>query len=116
MASRPTRSSCSDPRPTSSGSGMPWATWFVGGKINLAHVTCDVWAERTPDRVAALSETEDGEVRQLTYRELRETADRLANGLASLGIGEGDAVGIFMPMAPEIVAATPAFAKIGAIY
>src|SRR5918996_668411 len=85
---------------------LPWATWFVGGKINLAHVTCDVWAERAPDRVAALSETEDGEVRQLTYRELRETADRLANGLASLGIGEGDAVGIFMPMAPEIVAAT----------
>ena len=96
--------------------GIPWATWFVGGKINLAHVTCDVWAERTPDRVAALSETEDGEVRQLTYRELRETADRLANGLASLGIGEGDAVGIFMPMAPEIVAATLACAKLGAIY
>jgi acetyl-CoA synthetase len=96
--------------------GIPWATWFVGGKINLAHVTCDVWAERTPDRIAALSETEDGEVRQLTYRELRETADRLANGLASLGIGEGDAVGIFMPMAPEIVAATLACAKLGAVY
>jgi acetyl-CoA synthetase len=96
--------------------GIPWAKWFVGGKINLAHATCDVWADRTPDRVAALSETEDGEVRQLTYRELRETADRLANGLASLGIGEGDAVGIFMPMAPEIVAATLACAKLGAVY
>ncbi|HJV04762.1 MAG TPA: AMP-binding protein, partial [Actinomycetota bacterium] len=96
--------------------GIPWARWFVGGKINLAHVTCDLWAERTPDRIAALSETEDGEVRRLTYRELREAADQLANGLASLGIGAGDAVGIFMPMAPEIVAATLACAKLGAVY
>jgi acetyl-CoA synthetase len=96
--------------------GVAWSKWFVGGRINLAHVTCDVWAERTPDRVAVLSEGEDGEVRRVTYRELREMADRLASGLASLGVGERDAVGIFMPMAPEIVAATLACAKIGAIY
>jgi acetyl-CoA synthetase len=96
--------------------GIAWSKWFVGGRINLAHVTCDVWAERTPDRVAVLSEGEDGEVRRVTYRELREMADRLANGLASLGVGERDAVGIFMPMAPEIVAATLACAKLGAIY
>jgi acetyl-CoA synthetase len=96
--------------------GIAWSKWFVGGRINLAHVTCDVWADRTPDRVAVLSEGEDGEVRRLTYRELREMADRLAHGLASLGIRERDAVGIFMPMAPEIVAATLACAKLGAIY
>jgi acetyl-CoA synthetase len=96
--------------------GIPWSTWFVGGRINLAHVTCDVWAERTPDRIAVISEGEDGEVRRVTYRELREMADRLAHGLASLGVGERDAVGMFMPMAPEIVAATLACAKLGAIY
>jgi acetyl-CoA synthetase len=96
--------------------GIAWSKWFVGGRINLAHVTCDVWAERTPDRVAVISEGEDGEVRRVTYRELREAADRLAHGLSSLGVGEGDAVGIFMPMAPEIVAATLACAKLGAIY
>jgi acetyl-CoA synthetase len=96
--------------------GIPWSTWFVGGRINLAHVTCDVWAERTPDTVAVISEGEGGGVRRFTYRELREMADRLAHGLASLGVGERDAVGIFMPMAPEIVAATLACAKLGAIY
>src|ERR687891_295155 len=61
--------------------GIAWSKWFVGGRINLAHVTCDVWAERTPDRVAVISEGEDGEVRRVTYRELREMADRLAHGL-----------------------------------
>jgi acetyl-CoA synthetase len=96
--------------------GIPWSTWFVGGRINLAHVTCDVWAERTPDRIAVISEGEDGEVRRVSYGELREMADRLALGLASLGVGERDAVGIFMPMAPEIVAATLACAKLGAVY
>ena len=96
--------------------GVPWATWFAGGTINLAHVTCDVWAERTPDAVAVLWEGEDGSVRRVTYRELRETADRLAGGLRSLGVDRGDAVGIFLPMAPETVAATLACAKLGAVY
>jgi acetyl-CoA synthetase len=96
--------------------GIPWARWFVGGKTNLAHTCVDRWAETTPDAVAVIWEGEDGSVRRVSYRELREMADRLANGLRSLGIGEGDAVGIFMPMAPETVAATLACAKLGAVY
>jgi acetyl-CoA synthetase len=96
--------------------GIPWSKWFVGGRINLAHVTCDTWARRTPDAPAILWEGENGDVRRVTYRDLREMADRLAHGLASLGIRDGDAVGIFMPMAPETVAATLACAKLGAVY
>jgi acetyl-CoA synthetase len=96
--------------------GVPWARWFTGGRINLAHVTCDTWADRTPDAVAVAWEGEDGEVRRISYRRLRETADRLAHGLTSLGVRSGDPVGIFMPMAPETVAATLACAKIGAVY
>ncbi|MGE5459272.1 MAG: AMP-binding protein [Solirubrobacterales bacterium] len=42
--------------------------------------------------------------------------DRLANGLASLGVGDGVAVGIFLPMSPEAVAAVMACAKLGAIF
>jgi acetyl-CoA synthetase len=96
--------------------GIPWSKWFLGGTVNLAHVTCDAWAERTPEAVAVLWEGEDGSVRRVTYRELREMADRLANGLRSLGVDEGDAVGIFLPMSPETVAATLACAKLGAVY
>jgi acetyl-CoA synthetase len=96
--------------------GVPWATWFVDGKINLAHVCVDTWADRTPEAAAVLWEGEDEQVRRLSYRELREMADRLAHGLTSLGVVAGDVVGIFMPMAPEIVAATLACAKVGAVY
>jgi acetyl-CoA synthetase len=96
--------------------GIPWATWFVGGRLNLARTCVDRWAERTPDRPAVVWEGEEGAVRRVTYAELQRMANRLANGLRSLGVGEGDAVGIFMPMAPEIVAATLACAKLGAMY
>jgi acetyl-CoA synthetase len=96
--------------------GIPWARWFLGGTINLAHVTCDTWAERTPEATAIVWEGENGEARRVSYAELRELADRLAAGLRSLGIRERDVVGIFMPMAPETVAATLACAKLGAVY
>ena len=96
--------------------GIEWTTWFGGGLVNLAHNCVDRWAERTPDAVAVLWEGEEGAVRSVTYRELRETSDRLASGLASLGVGERDAVGIFLPMSPEAVAAVMACAKLGAIF
>jgi acetyl-CoA synthetase len=96
--------------------GIEWTRWFVGGRVNLAHNCVDRWAERTPDAIAVLWEGEEGSVRRVTYRELRETADRLAHGLASLGVHERDTVGIFLPMSPEAVAAVMACAKLGAIF
>jgi acetyl-CoA synthetase len=96
--------------------GIEWTTWFGGGKVNLAHNCVDRWAERTPDAPAVVWEGEEGAVRRVTYLELRATTDRLANGLVSLGVGEGDAVGIFLPMSPEAVAAVMACAKLGAVF
>jgi acetyl-CoA synthetase len=96
--------------------GAPWAKWFTGGRINLAQNCVDRWSGRTPDKVAVLWEGEEGTIRAVSYAELREMADRLAHGLRSLGVGDGDTVGIFLPMAPETVAATLACAKLGAIY
>jgi acetyl-CoA synthetase len=97
-------------------SGKPWARWFAGGTINLAHNCVDRWAEASPDKTAILWEGEEGAVRAVSYAELQRMANRLALGLRELGVGRGDAVGIFMPMAPETVAATLACAKLGAIY
>ncbi len=96
--------------------GVEWATWFVGGRTNVAHQCVDLWAARTPEATAVIWEGEDGDVRRVTYRELRELTDRLAFGLRSLGVGPRDAVGIFLPMAIETVAAVMACAKIGAIW
>jgi acetyl-CoA synthetase len=96
--------------------GPEWATWFTGGKTNLAHQCVDRWAERTPEARAVVWEGEDGEVRTWTYAELRGHTDRLANLLREIGVGERDTVGIYLPMAPETVAAVMACSKLGAIW
>lgn len=52
--------------------------------------------------------------RDISYRELNELSNRLANGLASLGISKGDMVGLHMPNCPQYVIAAVALFKLGA--
>ncbi|MFN2589743.1 MAG: acyl-CoA synthetase, partial [Actinomycetota bacterium] len=92
------------------------AKWFVGGKVNLAHNCVDRWAKASPEQPAVVWEGEEGDARTVTYTERRAMSNQLANGLRELGVRSGDRVGIFMPMTPEIVAATLACAKLGAVY
>ena len=68
------------------------------------------------DKVAFHWAGEEGETRDVTYAELLDTTERLANVLRSRGISEGDVVGIFLPMVPEVAAAMLACARIGAIH
>jgi acetyl-CoA synthetase len=93
-----------------------WPRWFVGGRINLAYNTVDRHAMRRGGAPAIVWEGEDGEVRTLNYAQLGAEVGRAANGLSDLGVGTGDAVGVYMPMVPEAVIAAYACAKIGAIY
>ncbi|MHA1966318.1 MAG: AMP-binding protein [Candidatus Hodarchaeales archaeon] len=50
-----------------------------------------------------------------TYREINESANKLANGLLSLGIEKGDKIGIFSPNLPQWVIAFFGILKSGAI-
>jgi long-chain acyl-CoA synthetase len=52
---------------------------------------------------------------KISYREMNEITDRLAAGLASIGIKKGDRVGIFIPNTPQFVMAYFAIMKIGGI-
>jgi acetyl-CoA synthetase len=97
--------------------GKPWARWCVGGEMNIVHNMLDRYAGTEIDnRLAIKSEIEDGTTRSLTYKELREETDKMAAALRTLGLGKGDAVGVFMPMVPEIVIAMLAIIKIGGIF
>jgi len=96
---------------------LPWAKWFVGGKINLSYNCLDrhVFGGRS-DKTALIWEGEPGEVRRLTYGELHAEVQRFANGLKALGIRKGDRVAIYMGMAPELAIAVLACARIGAVH
>ena len=52
---------------------------------------------------------------RMTYQEVNEASDRLAAGLASLGVQKGDRVGIFMPNTPQFVIGYFAALKLGAV-
>jgi len=95
--------------------GPEWTTWFVGGRVNVAHNCAHRWAERTPDAVACVSLGEDGRRRTLTFAELSGQVTRLAEALATLGVGVGDRVAIYLPMSQEVAVASHACAHLGAI-
>src|SRR4029079_3976504 len=69
--------------------GIEWAKWFSGGKLNLAWNCVHKWAAGDlADEEAAVWQAEDGTRTALTWRELSREVFRLAEGLASIGIGE----------------------------
>jgi acetyl-CoA synthetase len=84
--------------------------------MNIVHNCVDKWRETEGGKQkAVVFEGEEGMTRTLTYEGLYQEVNKAANALRSLGLGKGDAVGIFMPMTPEIVIALLAIAKIGGI-
>jgi len=96
--------------------GPEWARWFVDGKLSLAWNCVHRWAAgELAEEEAAVWQAEDGARTSLTWRELSDAVYRLAEGLASVGIGEGDAVGIFLPMSPQVAIASHACAHLGAV-
>ena len=97
--------------------GIPWPRWFEGGLLNFADNCVDrhVDAGRGA-KPAIIWEGDDGQSRTLSYAELGREVAKLANALKRLGVGEGDRVGVFLPMSPEAAIATLAVVRIGAIY
>src|SRR5439155_1744505 len=92
--------------------GFPWTRWFIGGKINIVHNCVDRPRGKRP---ALIWESDEGDVRTWDYETLNLMVCRVASGLRKLGVKKGDAVGIYMPMIPEIVAVFFACLKIGAV-
>jgi acetyl-CoA synthetase len=97
--------------------GVQWPRWFPDGLLNFTDNCVDRNIDGgRGDQPAIIWEGDDGQSRTLTYRELASEVNRLANALKHLGVGEGDRVGVFLPMSPEAAVATLAVVRIGAIY
>jgi acetyl-CoA synthetase len=95
---------------------LPYAKWFLGGRLNIAYNCVDRHVENgLADRVAYYWEGEpEGDRRAITYADLRREVVRCANALKSLGVGKGTPVGIYMGMVPETPVAMLACARLGA--
>ena len=96
---------------------LPYAKWFVGGKINASYNCLDRHIKANlGNKTAIIWEGEDGNQKTFTYAECYLEVNKLANAIKSLGIKKGDRVTIYLPRIPEIVIAMLACAKIGAIH
>ena len=72
-------------------------------------------ARKHPETPCAIFYSNGTTGRKFTYREVNEQTDRLAAGLAELGVKKGDRVGIFMPNSPQFVIAYFAVLKVGGV-
>ena len=100
---------------TCSSGTLPFAKWFVGGKLNVAVNCLDRHVDAgLGDRVAFHWEGEPGDTRTITYADLLASVCQAANALTELGVRAGDKVAIYMPMIPETVVAMLACARLGA--
>jgi len=94
---------------------LPFAKWFVGGKLNVAYNCVDRHVERgLGEKVAYHWIGEPGETRTITFRDLQVLVNKAANALRELDVHEGDRVAIYLPMIPELPVAMLACARIGA--
>lgn len=96
---------------------LPFAKWFVGGKLNASDNCLDRHIEGPRRNKAALIwEGEPGDSRVLTYWDLYRDVNRFASALKKAGVRKGDIVTVYMPMIPEVVVAILACARIGAVH
>ncbi|MBI3590689.1 MAG: acetate--CoA ligase [Candidatus Melainabacteria bacterium] len=94
----------------------PFSKWFVGAKTNISYNCLDRHLRNKANKTALIWIGENGEKKELTYKELFSEVCKFSNSLLKLGIKELDRVIIYMPLIPEAVVAMLACARIGAIH
>lgn len=96
---------------------MPGACWFPGTQVNYAHeVLRHVDAAHAAGMPAIVSENELGEVREISWPELRRQVASCALALRALGVQRGDRVAAYLPNVPETMVAFLACSSIGAVW
>ncbi|MEN8239804.1 MAG: AMP-binding protein, partial [Actinomycetota bacterium] len=86
--------------------------WRVPGAMNMGAVCSDVHPVDAP---ALIIVDGRGDSRTATFGDLAQMSNRLANGLASLGVERGDRVGIVVPQSLETGIAHLGIYKLGAV-
>ena len=86
--------------------------WEVPERYNIAADVC----ERHPrEKLAMIHEDFAGQVREVSWGEIQDDANRVASVLAAHGVRKGDRVAMLLPPRPETAAAFFATWKLGAI-
>lgn len=92
--------------------------WFVNAKVNITKNCIDRHLAKNGGRTAIIFEPNDPNEKadHITYNDLSERVNKMANVLQNNGIQKGDRVCIYLPMIPELAVSILACARIGAIH
>jgi acetyl-CoA synthetase len=91
--------------------------WYEDGTLNVCYNCVDRHVPNRGDQVAIIWEGDDPtDDEQITYRQLHERVQKMANVFKANGVKKGDRVTIYLPMIPEAAYAMLACARIGAIH
>ena len=88
--------------------------WKIPEYYNIGVDVCDKWAN-DKFRLALIYVDREGKESKLTFWELRNKSNQLANALKANGIERKDRVGILLPPCPETLLSHIAIYKLGAI-
>ena len=96
----------------------PEVKWFENAKLNITENCLDRHLPTLGDKTAILFEPNDPKeaAQHITYKQLHEKVNRMANVLKENGVKKGDRVCIYLPMVPELAVSVLACARIGAIH
>ncbi len=96
----------------------PEIKWFEGAQLNITENCIDRHLAAKGDKTAIIFEPNNPEetAQHISFNELSQRVNRMANVLKAQGISRGDRVCIYLPMIPELAIALLACARIGAIH
>ena len=97
-------------------SNAPFYKWFEDGELNVSANCLDKHLKTQPNKIAIIFEADDGNVTNVTYKELYTKVCQFANGLKKLNLNVGDRVVIYLPMGIEAIVAMQACARLGLIH
>ena len=98
-------------------SNAPFYKWFSNGKLNVSNQCIDRHLADKAEQNAIIFEGDKGDVQEITYAQLSERTNKMANLLKNkFGVKKGDRVVLYMPMIPEAAYAMLACTRIGAIH
>ena len=89
--------------------------WKIPERYNMGVDVCDKFAARTPTAPALIDMKPNGEPRPISFLELKQASNKLANVLIAKGLQAKDRVGILLPQCPETAIAHIACYKAGLI-
>ena len=94
----------------------PFYKWFEDGELNVSANCLDKHLNTIPNKVAIIFEADNGDTKNVTYKDLYHQVCQFANGLKKLNLNIGERVIIYLPMGIEAVVAMQACARLGLIH